>query len=1046
MNLHPNMTLESLELCCETDIHAAAGEEDPVVVFGEIDAGSQIAQQQCLQSPCTLQICHLPGYNAFQFRARVVTQARNDWSDFSLPTPIGMTRRDATTSAIAAPTLSSATEHSLSVRVKLLGSSTQALVQVRDVRYPWHWQDVETSKVTGNGSGNGNHYVHAVARDLEPGESYEFRAKVAENPSHWSATSLPMKTRAPFLEVIPTPEMAQIDPAAIGPWSVTLRWKPVVGATGYSIQLQEVYPQDVHTYDAPEGYRVWKEVPSAVAEEVNYVVAGPISNVHRVSTRVDSHMTIAAGGFILSTVHAGELVLSSFLPFNAEEADMQTALVSLGYSPTAVVRSGPSSRYEFTWTIISSSNSPQSLLSLYYENITKTSTYSGPGDAVKIDTLQHSHPGQVDTERAAAPNVTINHLRPSTSYRFRLLARNDFDGRVSEGWSSPSSIVQTLPSTLDPDSYSGSPAVNVEEEKLAANLSELLELELEASSNYSDVWVEIRWVRPTSIGSALPGVGAIVERSLGHASKDFATLDFVEDLSAPLIDADVEELTLYSYRARFVWEGGAAGDPSGSTSITTPKVLERKWEQHWPQRPSLFAQRADEIREENKTQQGESATANINLVKHRKGLEIGVDDRSTRWYPSARYGHSVNTVGAYVYMFGGFTEGEDCSFQQDPTPSYTCRTMQSTTDELWRLRVESDTWEELPTSTTSPPARYLHAAAVRGAEMYIFGGLLHGPETENSATASGLAASEEITLSDEGLIEGMMFGETDPAAPEAAPEALDDLWRLSTPAVSVLRATANLSTNAMSATFEMHDGDSPLCITALSLVVTLRHSCPSQLTLYLHPPMQSDLRATPESDVIFVSQNRSCSSSGDHTHRFTLTDKGKEGSSSAGRALARFIQGRIAGLWTLKMVDSAPDEHEGYLLSAVMEASVIECRQPYSWTKLSANHGPPARYAHSALTTHDALWIFGGTSPTQGMLDDLWRFDLALNEWLLVTPHAGLRQTLGDATVLAPQGLFRLDGSRGIFHLLQPSMNGQQAELLEEFPALRYVPFETLCK
>ncbi len=82
--------------------------------------------------------------------------------------------------------------------------------------------------------------------------------------------------------------------------------------------------------------------------------------------------------------------------------------------------------------------------------------------------------------------------------------------------------------------------------------------------------------------------------------------------------------------------------------------------------------------------------------------------------PSARYGHTMVTIGDSIYLFGGID-----STTGSPPMSQSVFPLPIPTNDLWKFK--ADHWEEL-TPVNPPPSRSFHSAANVNGKMYVSGG------------------------------------------------------------------------------------------------------------------------------------------------------------------------------------------------------------------------------------------------------------------------------------------------------------------------------------
>ena len=95
--------------------------------------------------------------------------------------------------------------------------------------------------------------------------------------------------------------------------------------------------------------------------------------------------------------------------------------------------------------------------------------------------------------------------------------------------------------------------------------------------------------------------------------------------------------------------------------------------------------------------------------------------------PAGRFGHSTAVHNDSLYLYGGHDGGISRHGRQNYEPGYDF-------DELWRFSVPERAWRLIVPPPASPNAldadgpgkRYLHATAIVGEQLFIYGGLAEG--------------------------------------------------------------------------------------------------------------------------------------------------------------------------------------------------------------------------------------------------------------------------------------------------------------------------------
>jgi N-acetylneuraminic acid mutarotase len=69
------------------------------------------------------------------------------------------------------------------------------------------------------------------------------------------------------------------------------------------------------------------------------------------------------------------------------------------------------------------------------------------------------------------------------------------------------------------------------------------------------------------------------------------------------------------------------------------------------------------------------------------------------------------------------------------------------------------------------------------------------------------------------------------------------------------------------------------------------------------------------------------------------------------------------------------------------------------WRKITGEQQPSARFGHSGVLYREALYIFGGWDG-MATLNDLWRYCLLSQTWLLLDAHCALASRYRHSAVV----------------------------------------------
>ena len=352
------------------------------------------------------------------------------------------------------------------------------------------------------------------------------------------------------------------------------------------------------------------------------------------------------------------------------------------------------------------------------------------------------------------------------------------------------------------------------------------------------------------------------------------------------------------------------------------------------------------------------------------------DTSESHALPSPRRGHSLSTIGAFVFMFGGRTDGYTCASVyldtvnvgniQSGRDVYPCSKMTAEVSELWSWDLHSYTWISLNTTvwdTPPPPAREQHAAVVVDGDIFIFGG-----KTRVFPTALlGLGVGGNLTT--------FVFG---------------DLWRLSVarplrfiaPWIGVEAAAAGLGGTGLAipedrrlfiAVNGSYRGRSAIvdngvsartgmCLESVIVKVVLTHPCINQLRLSLMGPGPETgspnfhTHSTAHEVLLYNQRKTNGTGCAGGTQYFTFDDESTlltdqccraqfKGSYQPEGKLAEYIGASTSNEWTLVVQDMKVDGVTGLILDWELDFIVSPCVKIFTWHNLTAVHNiaPSAR-------------------------------------------------------------------------------------------------------
>jgi subtilisin-like proprotein convertase family protein len=429
--------------------------------------------------------------------------------------------------------------------------------------------------------------------------------------------------------------------------------------------------------------------------------------------------------------------------------------------------------------------------------------------------------------------------------------------------------------------------------------------------------------------------------------------------------------------------------------------------------------------------------------------------------PSGRRGHSLSRVDGQVFMFGGRTNGYGCATVYKDTLDlgntisgrdvYPCVRLQAEVSEVWSFDVSTYQWVFLNVSKWQPDqapplAREQHSAAVVQRDVYVFGGKTRVFQKDATGAPllthhSDVVFSDLWKLSVERAQQYVLYYPNDTAvrSPVRSEQVSAGDFNASIPQTSRLMAKVSGLVNDTIAS--QSDGVTPregLCIDKVVVRVKLQHPCLKQLRVSIMGPgplSGSPNFFSPSDDhevLLFSGLTTNGTGCAGGVHYFEFDDASNRlpetccydranGTFRPQGRLAEFAGASMTADWTLVAQDLHQDQIEGVLLSWEVEFESSPCFRQYSWTNLTSSvvaagaNAPPARYAAHVIAHEFSLFVYGGRDEYDALLDDLYRYDTATEQWAKLVPvnfHVALdpASSVGASYALTAWGLIRFGG------------------------------------
>jgi len=378
--------------------------------------------------------------------------------------------------------------------------------------------------------------------------------------------------------------------------------------------------------------------------------------------------------------------------------------------------------------------------------------------------------------------------------------------------------------------------------------------------------------------------------------------------------------------------------------------------------------------------------------------------------PSSRRGHSMSLVDAYVYMFGGRTDGYTCAFTykdnlnlgtpvdgRDVSP---CATMTNEVNELWRFDIYDYHWvyvNVFPGSSGAPSPREQHSAGVLKGDVYIFGGKSRG----NFPSTNDILFSDfwRLVIQPNIVISQSYTGRL----PVQVAEGYRERYLLNTSHLIDPYMSKEINSTLLK-TFQARSGS---CITDAVVTVSFSHPCVSQLRISLQGPGPASgspnfaLHSFEEEVLLFDQRKLNTTACAGGNFTFIFDENAQQSTSSCcaesgehifrpdGR-LAEFLGASPYGEWRLVIEDMKIDGFHSILLDYKIDFSVTPCQREYYWQKVIATNPssqPLPRYRAMMVAHESDLFIFGGRGVGDTVLNDLYRYNLPGNKWTILTPR-----------------------------------------------------------
>jgi Kelch motif len=618
--------------------------------------------------------------------------------------------------------------------------------------------------------------------------------------------------------------------------------------------------------------------------------------------------------------------------------------------------------------------------------------------------------------QAAAGEAVVHSLAPYSRYSFRVKVLQE--GAV---WSTSSQWIRTAPDLTTTVSAVGAPAKPV---------APLLQAPIVTAMANSSV--QLQWTAFSPVPATYT-----VELAQGPRSEAFAAMVTISgsasSSSATAVTAVLTQLTpLAQYRVRVCGSPRAGCTPA--LALTAPAALANTWQRLTPRRltppqgggrtaPVLTHPHLSPLAEV--LAQGAAPDAAAALIG--PGPYGGV--------PSARSGHSAVTARGELYVFGGASSSSDCSGAVASLRGLAGTTATAAAAvppcirggglgrELWRFSPGSSVWKEISVDGTSPQpsARRGHSTALLGAsELLLLGGL------DSSSTAQPLSQLWRLDVA--------------PRIPLAA------AWSSGGVPLPLQQG----SYTWLIAAVPGGAAAAGMCISDLSVTVTLSHPCSRQLKLVLKGP------GIPTADANFAPLTDRTAGS---VTLFSFAEGGDAPGICAGGGLAgtvftdsalKSVNGccsdapyagvfkpaepllpvfgglPAAGQWSLGVLDATEDSSSGSISAWSLQLTVTPCNSggssahslepPLQWRLQTATGAvPAARYSMRTVVIGSSVFVLGGRGQNGLSLQtELYRLDTtaAGGMWQALAPTAALTTPAGAgaALLLLESGLLAISG------------------------------------
>jgi subtilisin-like proprotein convertase family protein len=624
---------------------------------------------------------------------------------------------------------------------------------------------------------------------------------------------------------------------------------------------------------------------------------------------------------------------------------------------------------------------------------------------------------------ATAGAAVVHSLAPYSRYSFRVKV-----SQAGADWSPPSQWIRTAPDLAAAAATTtvGTPA------KPAAPL-----LQAPVATALANSSVELQWTAFSPVPATYT-----VELAQGPYSEAFAAVATISTsssssssaASAGSTTAVLTQLTpLAQYRVRVCGAPHAGCTPA--LAVTAPAALANTWQRLTPRKlapPQVGGRTAPVLTRPHLSPLAEVLAQGAALDTAAALIGPG----PYGGLPSARSGHSALAARGELYIFGGASSSSDCSGAVASLRGLAGTTATAAAavplctrggglgSELWRFSPGSSVWKEISVNGASPQpsARRGHSTPLLGAsELLLLGGL------DSSATAQPLSQLWRLDV-----------------APRTA---LTAAW--SSPGgvpLPLQQGSYTWLTAAVPA-----GGAAGMCITDISVAVTLDHPCSRQLKLVLRGP------GTPTADANFAPLT-------DRTAGSVALFSFAEGGDSPGICAGGGLSGTVfsdsaqksvsgcrgdapyaglfkpaepllpvfgglpaAGQWSLGVLDAAEDSSSGSIAAWSVQLTVTLCSSggssahslepPLQWSLQTATGAvPAARYSMRTVAIGSSVYVLGGKGQNGlSLASELYRLDTtaAGGVWQALAPTAALTTPAGAgaALLLLESGLLAVSGS-----------------------------------